>query len=42
MDKWIGIVKLNREKDTLNLVKKEKDNGGGIGFFPNAPISEFH
>ena len=42
MDKWIGIVKLNREKDTLNLVRKDKDNGAGVSFFPSAPLSDFH
>jgi U3 small nucleolar RNA-associated protein 14 len=39
-DKWIGIVKLNREKDTLNLVKKDKDNAASINFFPSTPISQ--
>ena len=42
MDKWVGIVKLNREKDTLNLVRKDKDNASNVGFFPATPISDFH
>jgi len=42
MDKWVGIVKLNREKETLNLVKKDKDNGNSVSFFPATPISDFH
>jgi hypothetical protein len=42
MDKWVGIVKLNREKETLNLSKKEKDNAASVGFFPATPISDFH
>lgn len=42
MDKWIGIVKLNREKQTLNFAVKQKDNAASVGFFPAAPISEFH
>lgn len=42
MDKWVGIVKLNREKDTLNLVKNEKGDGANVNFFPAAPINDFH
>jgi hypothetical protein len=39
MDKWIGIVKLNRERETLNFVKHEKDNAANVSFFPSKPIS---
>lgn len=39
MDKWIGIVKLNREKESLNFAKKERDNAATINFFPSAPIN---
>ena len=42
MDKWIGIVKLNREKDTLNFVKNEKDNAAQVDFLPSAPLNDFH
>ena len=42
MDKWIGIVKLTREKDTLNFVKNERDNAAQVGFFPSAPLNDFH
>lgn len=42
MDKWVGIVKLNREKDTLNLVKKDKDNAANVNYFKTTPMNEFH
>lgn len=42
MDKWIGIIKLNREKESLNFAVKEKDNAASVSFFPAAPISDFH
>lgn len=41
-DKWIGIVKLNREKDTLNFAKHEKDNAASVTFFPSTPLNDFH
>lgn len=41
-DKWIGIVKLNREKDSLNFVKREKDNAANVAYFPSTPLSPFH
>jgi U3 small nucleolar RNA-associated protein 14 len=40
MDKWVGIVKLNREKETLNLVPKDRDNAANITSFPTKPISQ--
>lgn len=41
MDKWVGVVKMNREKESLNFGKNEKDIAR-VNFFPNKPISEFH
>lgn len=41
MDKWIGMVKMNREKETLNFVKKDVADLK-VNFFPAQPISEFH
>ena len=42
MDKWVGIIKLNREKESINFAVKEKDNAASVSFFPAAPISDFH
>jgi hypothetical protein len=39
MDKWIGIVKLNREKDSLNFAKSERDNAANVNFFPATPLN---
>jgi U3 small nucleolar RNA-associated protein 14 len=41
-DKWIGIVKLNREKDSLNFAKHERDNAASVTFFPSTPLNDFH
>lgn len=41
-DKWIGIVKLNREKESLNFAKREKDNAASVTFFPSTPLNDFH
>ena len=41
MDKWVGIVKLNREKETLDLTQKYKDDSN-VGFLPSAPVSNLH
>lgn len=42
MDKWVGIVKHNREKETLDLTHKDKDNAANISFLPSKPISTLH
>lgn len=42
MDKWVGIIKYNREKETLDLTHKDKDNASNISFLPSKPISNLH
>ena len=40
MDKWVGIVKVNREKESLNFVNKDQDEVN-INFFPQKPVNNF-
>lgn len=40
MDKWVGIVKMNREKQTLNFEQKDVGNLN-VNFFPAQPINDF-
>lgn len=40
MDKWVGIVKMNREKQTLNFEQKDIGNLN-VNFFPAQPINDF-
>lgn len=41
MDKWVGIIKVNREKESLNFTQKEIGNLN-VNFFPAQPINDFH
>lgn len=41
MDKWVGIVKVNREKESLNFTTKDVGNMN-VNFFPTTPVSDFH
>jgi len=41
MDKWIGVVKMNREKESLNFQNKDLVNLN-VNFFPSQPINDFH
>jgi U3 small nucleolar RNA-associated protein 14 len=41
MDKWIGIVKLNREKPSLNFEHKDA-NSCNVNFLAIEPNNEFH
>ena len=41
MDKWVGIIKVNREKESLNFYQKDIGNLN-VNFFSAEPINEFH
>lgn len=41
MDKWIGIIKINREKETINFVSVNRDNASAVSFIPPQGVSAF-